>query len=217
MTTSGMKNVEVGASGGVRRWWRAGAAVFALIFVSAAVLRFVRIGAMEISPDEGHSFYTAASSVGVFEALRSDTNQPLYFLLLKGWMGVFGESIGAMRAMSAFFGVLTMGVVGLLVQLCGASRRTVMWAVLLAGFAPLQIYYAQEARGYTLAALLVALGMLTFVRALQSGRWGAWLAHSAAVMLGAYAHNIFIPVAGGYWIAAAFDAAAVAGFLGGWR
>ena len=45
---------------------------------------------------------------GIFEALRHDGHPPLYYLLLHGWMSVFGQSDNAVRALSGLFSVATL-------------------------------------------------------------------------------------------------------------
>ena len=77
-----------------------------------------------------------------FLSLHRDTNLPLYFLILKGWIAIFGTSLAAMRMLSAILGVAAVGPGwrGCLKQ-CGASWRTTIWALALAAFAPVQFHY----------------------------------------------------------------------------
>ncbi len=188
---------------GIEAAWPGYASVLLLAIVAFAIaVRVVRVGSLEIGADEGQSVYAATSPGGILYALRNDTNPPLYYLLLKGWMACFGEGLGSIRAMSGLFGVLTTVAVGGLLRQCGAGWRTMVLGMLLMACAPLQIYYAQEARGYTLSLLLLTLGLWTFAWALESGRGWAWLLHGVVVGLGFYAHNLMMPVAAGYWIAA---------------
>lgn len=112
------------------------------------------------------------------DALRRDGAPPLYYVLLHGWMRVFGDGNVAVRSLSALFSVATLPL------LMRAGRRVggpvVGWAALaLLATSPFAIRYATEARMYSLVALLVAAGWLAVTNALESRR----RVHLAAVGL----------------------------------
>lgn len=44
----------------------------------------------------------------MIQRIGQDNHPPLYFILLKGWAAVFGESAFALRSLSVVFGVLTI-------------------------------------------------------------------------------------------------------------
>ena len=45
-------------------------------------------------------------------SLRLNVHLPLYYLVLKVWMGVFGDSVAAIRGLSVACGALTVSIDG---------------------------------------------------------------------------------------------------------
>jgi len=92
-----------------------------------------------------------------------DFHPPLYYLLLKLWSTIFGQSEIALRLPSVLFSVGT----GFFVFLIGKkiwNSKVGMVAVLLWAVNPLAVYYAQEARMYSTAAFLVAVCVFGFLK-----------------------------------------------------
>jgi mannosyltransferase len=112
-------------------------------------------------------------------ALRHDGAPPLYYLLLHGWMRVFGSGSTAVRALSGLAGTLTLIPMWCIGRRLDDRRRrltlapadspnVVAWsALLLFALSPFAIRYSTEARMYALVMLFVALGYLAVVRALE--------------------------------------------------
>src|SRR4051794_37833293 len=115
----------------------------------------------------------------LMSALRHDGAPPLYYLLLHGWMRVFGSGPAAVRAMSGVAGTLTLVPMWFIGRRLDDRRRrlalapadspdVVAWsALLLLALSPFAIRYSTEARMYALVMLFVALGYLAVVRALE--------------------------------------------------
>ncbi|MCX7717410.1 MAG: glycosyltransferase family 39 protein [Candidatus Sumerlaeaceae bacterium] len=173
-----------------------------LILAAAAAVRFQGLGRLELWHDECHAVITARSPLGILHELRQDSNAPLYFFVLRLWTAVFGISAEGVRSLSATLGLAAVACVGLWVRALGMPRGAALWALGLASGATLQVYYSQEARGYTLVFLLVSLAGMGLARAVASGRAGWWVAHGAALALALFAHDLclaFVPAA---WLAA---------------
>ncbi|MCA1711358.1 MAG: glycosyltransferase family 39 protein [Actinobacteria bacterium] len=99
-------------------------------------------------------------------ALRQDGAPPLYYLLLHGWMAVFGTGTTAVRLLSTLFGLAAVG----LAWLVGTRLRdsTTGWvAALLFAATPFLVRYSTETRMYALVTVLVLLGVLAVERALR--------------------------------------------------
>jgi mannosyltransferase len=114
----------------------------------------------------------------LFDALRRDGSPPLYYLVLHAWMAVFGESDSATRALSSIFSLATLPVV----WLCGRrlGGRDLAWgATAILAVTPFAVRYATETRMYALVQLLVALGTLAVLRALERPSKGRLLCVSA--------------------------------------
>jgi mannosyltransferase len=99
-------------------------------------------------------------------ALKQDGAPPLFYLLLHFWTAAFGSGDAAARSLSGVF------MVGAVVATWFAARRFVgtpgAWiaaAVMVAN--PYSIRYATEARMYSLEMLLVASGIVVFLRAME--------------------------------------------------
>lgn len=93
------------------------------------------------------------------EALKHDGAPPLYYVLLHGWMRVFGDGDTAVRLLSALFGIATLPLVHRMASRRG-GRTAAAAALVLIATSPFAIRYATEARMYALVALLVSVGWL---------------------------------------------------------
>jgi len=119
--------------------------------------------------------------------LKRDGAPPLFYVLLHFWMGVFGRSDVAVRALPGLFGVITLP----LAWLAGRrlAGRTGAWAaLLLVATSPFAVRYDTEARMYSLVALLTVCGFLAIDRALQRPRPGNLVATGAVAGLLLYTH-----------------------------
>lgn len=105
---------------------------------------------------------------------------PLYYLLLRAWMGAFGESVGAMRSLSAVTSVFALPAMFWLTRELGGTERTCWTATALLAVSPFFVLYAQEAREYALWSVLILLSNAALVRAHRSG--GAWWALYSALI-----------------------------------
>lgn len=85
----------------------------------------------------------------------SDFHPPLYYLMLKSWTSIFGNSEVSLRLPSVIFSLITVYVVYLLAGPAAAG---------LAGFNPLLIYYSQEARMYSMVTMLTTLALYFFIK-----------------------------------------------------
>ncbi len=159
------------------------AAVFILLL--ATFLRFHLLAAQSFWNDEGNSARLSERSIpAIIEGTASDVHPPLYYLLLRGWRELVGETEFGLRALSAFAGVMTVAAAMALgrmasagrQQVRGARRRTADYepsttgaqrsvacslspalAGLIAAVSPVLVYYSQETRMYALLALLASL------------------------------------------------------------
>lgn len=160
-----------------------------LIVVAGLLVRVVGLGRESLWWDEGASLRLARMPVGaMMRALAADDfSPPLYYLLLHGWIGVFGESDAAMRLLSALFGAAAVGVMYLL----GArllNRAGALMAAALVALAPFQVAYSQEARGYSLMMLLGLGAMYYFVRLLEEPSRAAVAGYWLCSLLLIYTH-----------------------------
>jgi 4-amino-4-deoxy-L-arabinose transferase-like glycosyltransferase len=101
----------------------------------------------------------------------SDTNPPLYYLLLNGWTRLFGTGDVALRLLSVVFSLAALPLLWTLAGRAG-GRPAALPAALLFAVSPLAIYYSTEGRMYSLVWLL-GLGMLVVAERLRRRRRSA--------------------------------------------
>ncbi len=150
------------------RWFLA----FAIVSIAAGVvLRFWTRSDLWL--DEALTANIAGRPIGdLVSLLEHDGAPPLYYLLLHGWMKVFGTGDLAVRSLS---GVLGLGVLALCwpagARLGGESRARRQWIavamLLVVASSAYAIRYSTENRMYMLEMLLVLVGYLAIWRALE--------------------------------------------------
>lgn len=138
----------------------------------AALLRFATLGVQSYHHDEvvtasrilRGSFGHAMDAVGF-----SESAPPLYYALAWVWTQVTGTGEFGLRSISALAGVATVPFVYLIgIELRGRSAG--LMAAALVAVNPMLLWYSQEARAYSLLALLCAMSLLYCVRFLRHGR-----------------------------------------------
>jgi len=159
------------------------------ILAVAAALRFWAIGGHPLWIDEANGVLTAQESLaGILGKLRTDSSPPLYYFLLHVWMAVFGDSEIAVRSLSVCF---SMGLVGL-VFLVGArcfSPAVGLMAAFVVAVAPVQIFYSQQARMYTMLSFLAALSTWSLVRSLETRKRTPLVVFAGSTVAALYTHN----------------------------
>ncbi len=140
-----------------------------LVLFFGLILRLINLN-QSLWWDEGITF-TAVSKYNLLDLVTKfplgDFHPPLYYALLMYWTKIFGYSEVAMRAPSVMFGVILIWVV----YLIGKKLFTLqigLTAGLLTATSPLLVYYSQEARMYSLDALLVCISMYFFILLINS-------------------------------------------------
>jgi mannosyltransferase len=102
----------------------------------------------------------------------NDVHPPLYFLLLKPVVAGGGTE-WLLRLPSTIASIVSIGLIYCIGNTI-FDRRTGLSAALIFAFAPLQIWYAQEARMYSLVLGFTMAACLFAVKSLRSNRWFSW-------------------------------------------
>jgi uncharacterized membrane protein len=166
-----------------------------LFFIVATLLRFALLGAKSLWLDEAFSAWQAGNPVARIITLDRqliEPHPPLYYMGLHYWTGVLGTSETILRLPSA---ILSLGSVGLL-YLLGSRLFNPTIGLMAAGLlsvAPINIWYAQEARMH---ASITFLGLLAAVL-LTWDRWLALPLLGVTLAVGLYVDYTIIPL----WIA----------------
>ncbi|MEO6628663.1 MAG: glycosyltransferase family 39 protein [Aquihabitans sp.] len=133
--------------------------------IVGVVLRFVTKSPLWL--DEALSVNIAKLPVGeIVEALRHDGHPPLFYVLLHGWMGVFGQSDWAVRAFSGLWSLALLPLVWVAARRIGGTRVAV-YALALLALSPFAIRYGTETRMYAMVAVLSVAGWLLVDDALR--------------------------------------------------
>src|SRR5829696_6852389 len=157
------------------------------ILLAAALMAaslFLRTGALDSGYwiDEGIAVGIASHDFAdIPRVLGQDGNPPLYYLLLHGWMQLFGTSEAATRALSLVFALLAVPV-SFWAGTAVFDRRAGALAAAGAAGSPFLTYYAQETRMYSLVVLLSILASASFALAflLYTHTWGLFLTAAMA-------------------------------------
>jgi uncharacterized membrane protein len=153
-----------------------------VVLIASVVLRFVTRSPMWL--DEAQTVEIARRSLPhLFSALREDGSPPLFYVLLHGWMWIFGTSSFAIRALSGLFSVASLPLMALVARRFGLAKKSAWPAVLILATNPFAVRYATEARMYSLVLFFVLLALLAYERVWTVG--GVWPAVGAALVTGA--------------------------------
>jgi mannosyltransferase len=174
-----------------------------LILSLGLILRLISLN-QSLWLDEATSALAARLPIADLFAkfMPGDFHPPLYYLILHYWTAFFGGSEIALRIPSVIAGILTIYVVYLIGRELSNQKTGLMGALLLAT-SGLHIYYSQEARMYSLAALFVALSVYFFTKILHRDRVGdfAWFGLFLSLsFLTDYLPVLIIPV---FWLGGA--------------
>ena len=192
------------------------------ILLLAFALRVHRLDSQSLWYDEAVTAQVASQGIGELTRWTADDIQPpLYYYAVAGWTRLAGRSEWALRFPSAFFGTLTVPLMWVLaLRLFGRGRSGRMAAPvagLLAALSPLYVYYAQEARMYTLLTFLGLLagyallratkdegrrtkgdgGTSSFVIGLSSSKWWLLFVIASAALLYTHYFGAFLLLAYG--------------------
>ncbi len=159
------------------------------LIVVGALLRFYHIGGPAIWWDEGfsHRWATLPVKTVINETSTEDFNPPLYYLMLNGWVRVFGDSEASMRTPSAICSILAIW----LTYLIGRQLLRHSVALLAAGcmaVSSFQVFYAQQARSYGLMLVFSLASMYFFVRLIRERNPGVVAGYLVCTAATLYAH-----------------------------
>lgn len=161
-----------------------------VLLLVAFALRVFHIDQQSIWYDEALSIYYARSAIPdlLVQASASD-HPPLHSLLLHFWMRLCGDSELAVRLLSTWWAMLSIVLLYPLVKSVSLDVRFA--SALLMTVSPFAVWYAQEARGYTLALALSLAAVVVAFRLLHRRSrpsWGLYAAYVALAAAALYSH-----------------------------
>jgi hypothetical protein len=159
----------------------------ALLFVLGAALRLATLGHQSLGHDEAVTVgrVLQPSLRGTLAAVGHSERTPyLYYVLAWLWTRAAGVSAVGLRSLSALAGTLCVPV-AFIVGRRAMSRAAGVLAAAFVAVDPFLVYYSQEARAYSLLALLTLCTLWAFVatvRAPAPTTYAAWAIASALAL-----------------------------------
>ena len=151
-------------------WPRIALLLTVVILLVASAARFHWLPVQSLWHDEGNSYVQSTRTFfEIADNAARDIHPPGYYWLLKLWRGLLGETEFGLRSFSAFASILSVAFAFALGRTLYGRMAGLVTAALVA-LNTFSIYYAQEARMYTLLALLSAASMWVFIRLLAVTR-----------------------------------------------
>ncbi|HEX4672422.1 MAG TPA: glycosyltransferase family 39 protein [Solirubrobacteraceae bacterium] len=174
------------------------------IVVLGAAIRFSTLDQQSFWLDEATTWGIVSHSLGhvLSTVPKTESTPPLYYVLVWLWAQLFGTGEVGLRSFSALCGTLTIPAMWEVGRRL-ASERIGLVAALVTAVNPLLFWYSQEARTYALLALLSALSLVAFLRALEQPSRGRLLAWGSICALTILAHyfGAFIVAGEAVWLA----------------
>jgi len=155
-----------------------------LLFGLFFILRLYRLGY--------HDFwYDEVGSVGYAQYPWGNWNAPLYFIMLHFWIKLGGISEFSLRFPSLLFSFFSIVIVFLLGK--GIfNKKTAVFAAILMGLSPFHLWYAQEARDYSMVLFFGTLSSYLFFLAIKKSNLTRWLLFTLVSLIGLYTNYFYI-------------------------
>jgi uncharacterized membrane protein len=111
----------------------------------------------------------------MLDGVKRDNHVPLYFVLLRGWVLLFGTSPVALRGLSVLLGGVTVWGAYLFTAEATRRRAAALLAAALVALSAFQIRWSWEARMYSLGTALAVLSGWALFRVLRAPAFRNWL------------------------------------------
>ncbi len=170
--------------------------ILLILLLLAFAVRLFLLDAQSIWWDEGISLHLAGADLSEIIIDRLDNiHPPLYFILLKGWLVVSGETVFSARYLSVLAGWLQVSAT-YAVAARWFGRRSGLVAAILASMSAVSIIYAQEVRVYSvlplayLALLAITHELVSAGSAAGGKKWISWLALGVVSWIAIHLHYV---------------------------
>lgn len=170
--------------------------VLSVILLLGLALRLVNLGAESYWGDEILSLnivkHYQGNIAGLINYLREvEIHPPLYYLLLAGWVKLFGFGEAMVRSLSLIFGLATIGVAFLIGKRLFGGAKFGLLAALLVAVLPMQIEFSQEARPYVIYSFVGLACFYLLLEYLNCGRKALIFNFTLLALIGLYLHYSF--------------------------
>ncbi len=153
-----------------------------------------------VTPKDLQQYQTIRSGSNLQDTLTSlaiedPQHPPLYFLLNRVWMMLFGSSLTALRSLAVLISLASLPAIYFLACELFGDNLTAWFAMVLLALSPLDILFAQVSRQNSLWTLTVILSSLCLIKALQADttrkRYFCWGFYTLSCIAGFYTHLYF--------------------------
>ncbi len=171
-----------------KKFFRPTTVIFFVIFSAAFLIRLRGLGMRDFWYDEMFSVYYANNPWG-------NWNAPLYWIVLHFWAKIFGFSEFSLRFPGMLFSFSAIWVIYLLAKRL-FNKNTALLSAALAGFSAFHIWYAQDARDYSMFMFFGTLSSYLLVLALKKSGYWRWVWYFAVVFTGIYTNYYVVLLVG---------------------
>jgi uncharacterized membrane protein len=157
-------------------------------------------------------------------AVEEPQHSPLYYVLVRFWVQVFGNSVAVTRSLSALISLLTFPCIYWLCLELFESPLTGWMSIAMVSVSSFHFLYAQEAREYTLWIITILLASASLLRAMRQKTKLCWGIYAAALALSLYSflfsvwmaisHGIYVGLIKGLRLSKTVIAYLFASFIG---
>ena len=147
------------------------------------------------------------SSLDVIRALADGEPQspPIYYLLSRWWVQLFGSSVTVQRSLSAVISLLAFpSMYWLCLELFGSSLAAGIGVMLIA-ISPFHLIFAQEVRMYVLWTATILVSSASLLRAMRLQRKRDWFIYAASLTVSLYTFpfSVLVAISHGIYVAIA--------------
>jgi uncharacterized membrane protein len=128
-------------------------------------------------------------SYNVFTEIWIDPHPPLYYLLLMGWIKIFGTSIFAVRFLSVLFHSLSIVSMYYFIE-TNYNQKMALSTLPLLEFNWILLYFAQETRMYSLIVLEFIWSTILFIRFKKDSTIKNGIFYALILILSLYTENL---------------------------
>ncbi|MDA3900922.1 MAG: glycosyltransferase family 39 protein [Spirochaetes bacterium] len=162
--------------------------LWGMVFLAGLFLVLFRITHEGVWYDESYTIAAVQNSFSdMFGMIGRDSHPPLYFLMLKSFITLFGESIFVFRLFSAL-AIILMGVMGFThIRRLVSNRAGLIYSILVF-ITPVSIFQAQETRMYSWCGAMVMVALVFLFDAIKNESLKNWIIGSVCAYAAAMIH-----------------------------
>lgn len=147
----------------LKRYW------LALIIIGGIALRYYHNLDISLWHDEAFSaLYLKYPWGEMMYRIGLDVHPPLYYIALRLWHYLFGDSLLSLRSFSVLFGAAIIPLAYIFVKQAFHNRKAAVIVALLTAVNPFQLEYVTEVRMYTFGAFFALLAAHLLIKALAT-------------------------------------------------